>query len=332
MTTDLNTNLTALQKIDLHRHLEGSVRPATLADICRTHKVELPTYDPDELAGIVQLHNPAANLAEFFKPFRTIKFCFINPETIARVAYEAVEDAFNDNIMYMELRFSPEFMGFYYRLSLSEVMDGIVEGVEAASHRFATEVKLIVSISRDLTPESMNMSWPTPDEIVDVALKYADRGVVGLDLSGREDGFPPILFTRPFGKARNAGLGITVHAGEDSGAESVRGAIEHLGASRIGHGVRIVEDIEVMKLAMDKGIVLEVCPTSNVLTHAVDSIERHPIRKLYDSGVKVTINTDDPSVCGITLSDEYRLLIQEFGFSLPEIESLIHTAEAAKFR
>ena len=331
MPTDVRAALAALHKADLHRHLEGSVRPATVAEICRAHRIELPTYDAGELAALLCLSRPADDLDSFLLPFRIIKLCFADREAIARIAYEAVEDAWRDNVRYLELRFSLEFMAFHHRLALADVMDGIVEGIGLAARRYPVVVKLIVSISRHLSSETMGMPWPSPEEIVQLALDYADRGVVGLDLSGKESGFPPELFAEPFATARRAGLGITVHAGEDAGPESVRGAIERLGAARIGHGVRIVQDTDVLRLAMDRGVTFEICPTSNVLTHAVESLESHPVRCLYDSGAAVTINTDDPTVCGVTLTDEYALVTEKFGFTLTEIEKLIETARQAAF-
>jgi adenosine deaminase len=331
MSTDLKLMLAQLPKIDLHRHLEGSVRPATIADICRAHSVPLPTYDPAVLAHIVQLNRPADDLGGFFLPFRTIKFAFVDREAIARIAFEAVEDAWLDNVRYLELRFSPEFMAFFHHLELSEVMDGVVEGIGIAAHRYPIAARMIVSISRDLSSDTMNMPWPKPDEIAGLAVEYADRGVVGMDLAGRELGFPPELFAEAFEIARDAGLGVTVHAGEDDGPQSVRGAIEHLGATRIGHGVRIVRDPEVMRLAADLGVTLEVCPTSNVLTRAVESIGEHPVRQLYDFGLNVTVNSDDPSVCAVTLTDEYALLIERFGFSLSDVRRLIGIAQDAAF-
>ena len=330
MSTDLRQVLAELPKIDLHRHLEGSIRPATIAEICRAHSVELPC-DLDELSSLLITSEPADDLAGFLTPFRLIKFAFVNGEAVSRIAFEVIEDAWLDNVQYLELRFSPAFMAFHHHLTLSEVADGITEGVALAARRFPTVVKLIPSISRDCSAESLGVPWPLPEEIARLAVDYSDRGVVGFDLSGIESGFPPELFIKPFKIARDAGLGITVHAGEDAGPESIRGAIEHLGAVRIGHGVRIVQDEEVLRLAMDKGVILEICPTSNVLTHAVESLESHPVRQLYDAGLPITINTDDPAVCGITLTDEYMLLVERFGFTLAEIEGLIETARHAAF-
>ena len=327
----VDTNITDLHKIDLHRHLEGAVRPATVADICRSRGIELPTYDPNELGRLLCHHRQTENLAAFLLPFRIIKLCFVDREAIARIAYEAAEDAYLDNVRYVELRFSPEFMAFYYEISLTDVMDGIVEGVDLAMKRMPVTAKLIVSISRDLNPDTMRMPWPTPVELANLAVEYAGRGVVGMDLAGKENGYAPDLFVEPFRIAREAGLGITVHAGEDDGPGSIRDAIQYLGATRIGHGVRIVQDPEVVALVKDLGVTLETCPTSNVLTRAVESLDAHPLRQLFDAGVRVTVNSDDPTVCGIKLSDEYALVMAEFGFTLDELRTLISTAESAAF-
>lgn len=324
-------DLKALPKIELHRHLEGAVRPATIAEICRERGVPLPTYDPDELARLIILTKPADDLVAFLEPFKMIDSCFTDKEAIARVAYEAAEDACLDNIRHLELRFSVECMAFHHRLDMREVMDGIVQGVDLATRDFPIFAKLIVSISRDMSAETMGAPWPEPAELAGLAVSYMGRGVVGLDLSGREFGFGPELFIEPFRIAKAAGLGITVHAGEDDGPQSVRTAIERLGATRIGHGVRMIKDPAVMQMAIDRGVTLEVCPTSNVLTHAVESLEAHPVRQLFDAGMKITINTDDPTVCGVTLTSEYELIHEKFGFTFEEIEQLVDNARSAAF-
>jgi adenosine deaminase len=222
-------------------------------------------------------------------------------------------------------------MSYFYHLSLEDVLDGISEGLELANHRFPIQARLIVSKSRDLNSDTMGRPWPTDDEIVELAIRYHDRGVVGLDLSGQESGYPPELFRSMFQRARDAGLGITVHAGEAAGAESVRVAVETLGATRIGHGVRVVEDLELVKQIANMGVVLEICPTSNLYTGAVSSLQEHPVRRLCDAGVQVTISTDDPSVCKTTLTDEYLLLAKQFGFTLDEILQLNQNAFNARF-
>lgn len=326
-----NNTIQDMSKVELHRHLEGSIRIPTLIDICRAHDIPLPSYDRDEMAKLIHLPEQAENLSGFLQPFRLLKFSFVDKEAIARIAYEAVEDAALDGITYVEFRFSPEFMAFYYRLSITDVMDAIVEGVDLAQKRYPITAKLIVSISRDLNAATMKMPWPSPAEVAAVAVDYAERGVVGLDLAGVESGYPPELFMGAFRIVKDAGLGITVHAGEDEGPESVKKAIKNLGAKRIGHGVRIIHDPDVVKLAIDRGVVLEICPTSNVLTHAAPSLDEHPIRRLYDAGVKVTVNTDDPGICNVTLTSEIALIIQKFGFTHADIETMMETARKAAF-
>jgi adenosine deaminase len=331
MCTNWQEKFSRMNKIDLHRHLEGSIRPRTLAEICKTNRVPLPTYDPDALTDLLRASKPAENLAGFLKPFSLIKYAFVNREAIARIAFEAVEDASKDNVHYIELRFSPEYMAFYHQLQITDVLKGIVEGITLAMRRFPITVKLIVSICRDRTPNEMGPFWPSSTEVALFAVKYAEHGIVGLDLAGIESGFPPEIFEKPFQIAREAGLGITVHAGEAEGPQNIRSAIENLQATRIGHGVRIVEDEEVVKLVRDKGVTLEVCPTSNVLTRAVPSLEDHPIRRLYEENIAITINTDDPTLCGVTLSHEYALVTEKFGFTLQDMERISENAKQAAF-
>ena len=192
------TTTLQLPKIDLHRHLEGAVRPATIADICRDRGVPLSTYDPVELAKIVRLSGQVADLGRVFRAVPHDQDVLHRPGGNRPDRVEAVEDAHLDNVVYVELRFSPEFMAFYYKLALTDVMDGVVEGLESAARAFpGTTARMIVSISRDLSEETMHMPWPNPVEIARVALDYADRGVVGLDIAGREDGYPPELFVDP---------------------------------------------------------------------------------------------------------------------------------------
>lgn len=331
MAKNLRATLANIPKVELHRHLEGSIRPSTLAEVCREHRVPLPTYDVDVLTDLLRVRQPAENLAGFLKPFGLIKYAFVDREAISRITYEAVEDAALDSVRYMELRFSPEYMGFYHQLRITEVLDAIVEGMELATRKFTVDAKLIVSICRDRVPDEMGPFWPSSIEVARTAVKYANRGVVGLDLSGIEPGFPPEMFQEPFRIAREAGLGITVHAGEAAGPENVRSAIEQLGATRIGHGVRVVQDEQILQLVKERGVTLELCPTSNVLTRAVSSLGEHPIGSLHAQGVLVTVNTDDPTVCGVSLTGEYMLVMENFGFTLEDIEQLITNARLAAF-
>ncbi|MDI6828639.1 MAG: adenosine deaminase, partial [Armatimonadota bacterium] len=301
-----------------------------IAELGSKYRLPLPTYDVEGIRSLIQFSEPAKNLKEFLTPFvKVIRHCFVNKEAIARLTFEVVEDAALDNITHVEIRFSPECMAITHRLSMHEVMDGIIEGVQLATRRFPITVGLIVSVNR---PPGNPLIWPRPIEIAKLAVKYADRGVVGFDLSGLEAKCPPMRFVKEFQLIKEAGLGVTVHAGEDSGPENIREAIEILGASRIGHGVRITQDPDILNMALDRGVCLELCPTSNVLTHAVDSLGEHPVKMLYDQGLEITVNTDDPTLCGVTLTDEYMLLVEKFGFTLDDIGRLIDNAHKASFR
>lgn len=320
-----------MQKTDLHRHLEGSVRPATVAEVCDKHRVPIPTYDWRKLADLLRLKEPAANLEGFFEPLKIIMASFVDKEAISRITYEVIEDAAADNVQQLELRFSPEFMAYYHRLNVRDVMDGVVDAVKIAQKKLTPSVGLIVIITRNLSAESTGIPWPSPMQIASLAVEYMEKGVVGLDLAGKEEGFPPELFAQPFTVARNEGLGITVHAGEEAGPDYIRSAVETLRASRIGHGVRIVEDPELLELAKDRRVAFEVCPTSNVLTGSVGSIEEHPIRKMYEEGLAVTINTDDPTICGATLTDEYVLAMEKFSFSMADMRRMHDNARSYSF-
>lgn len=324
---ELYAKMCELPKVDLHRHLDGSMRPETIVDIASEYNITLPTYDVKELKSILEA-TPASTLVEFLYPWGSIfKYCFPNKGVISRLAREAVEDAWKDNVHYLELRFSPEYMAAVRNLKLQDVIEGAIEGVENATKEFPIIVRLIVSISR----QGEARGWASAHDVLEAALDYLECGVVALDLGGHEAEYPAELFRDIFQEAKEKGLMITVHAGEAQGASSIRSAIEYLCADRIGHGVRIIEDMALVQLVKEKDICLEMCPTSNVSTNATSTLEAHPIKELYDMGVKVTINTDDPVVCGVTLTDEYQRVAQVFGFSLTDICRMIENGVKASF-
>jgi len=328
MTEDSRVLVAKMPKAELHRHLEGSIRLSTIADLAQTYGLPLPKEE-SRIAPRVRLTKPARNLKGFLQPFiHVMRYCFVNEEVIARITYEVIEDAVLDGINYLELRFSAECMAFHHRLPLEAVLDGIVQGRDIAMSRYPIRVGLILSVNRP--PLRVPHCAGGPKELANIAVKYAEKGVVGFDLSGLESRWPASRFTDEIRYVQEAGLGVTIHAGEGAGPESVRQAIE-AGASRIGHGVRAVQDEAIVRLAMERGVCFEMCPTSNVLTRAVRSLQRHPIRRLYDIGVKVTVNTDDPTVCGVTLTDECMTLMEHFGFEICDIETLMDNARKAAF-
>lgn len=311
-------------KVDLHRHLEGAIEPGTLLSIARRKGIKLPADSEEGLKPYLQVTAKDKTLLDFLSKFETIGKAFTDKEAVEEVTYEAVHDANADNVKYCELRFSPVYMASQYGMSEETVMNGVLDGVKKAKEDFDTEVKLIMIVERQMGPDHAA-------HVEQLAEKYMDKGVVALDLANDEFHFPPGPYAAVFQKAKDAGLNITVHAGEAGGADNVKVSIEDLKADRIGHGVRTYQDPEVEKMVKDQGIVLEMCPTSNVQTGATESMDSHPFKKYYDEGIKVTINTDDPGVSDITLSDDYYKVMDQFGFGLGDLEKIILNSVDAAF-
>jgi adenosine deaminase len=321
----LRDTLQNLPKVDLHRHLEGSLRLSTLAEIARKHGVDLPSYDIEALRPYVQVTtDEQPDFHIFLEKFSFLARFYPKLECIDRIAYEAVADAAQDNIEYLELRFNPVTLALSQGFRFEEVVERVISAVKKAEQDFDIMVRLLTTIRRDYDQD-------TASRVVDMAIHYADQSIVGLDLAGDEVHYSAQPFAELFNKAKEAGLGITVHAGEATGAESVRIAIELLGADRIGHGVRASEDLAVMDLVRERGITLEVCPTSNIQTAAVKAITKHPLRAFFQIGLPVTINTDDPSVSNTTLTDEYMVAVRDIGVTVPEIKQMILTGVRAAF-
>jgi adenosine deaminase len=316
--------LRALPKIDLHRHLEGSLRLTTLADIAQEHGIDLPAYGIEELRPYVQVTSQDTSFHQFLAKFQLLRRFYRSQQAVERIAYEAVTDAVKDNIRYLELRFNPVALSRNQNFSLEEVTLWVCKSIQRAQQDHDTMVRLILQIGRD---ESLTIA----EEITELAVAHQDMGIVGIDLAGDEVNYPPERFAPIFDYAWREGLGITVHAGEAGGADNVYTAVQSLHATRIGHGIRVVESSEVVAFVRDRGVVLEVCPTSNLLTGVVRSLTHHPLPDLFSLGLEVTINTDDPSVCDTTLSDEYLVAINISNLSISQIRQSIFKAVDAAF-
>ena len=295
-----------LPKIDLHRHLEGSLRLQTLSEIALEHGIDLPSYDIEQLRPYVQVTDDYPDFHRFLEKFKLLRRFYTSKEAVQRITQEAIIDATEDNIRYLELRFNPVALSRVQGFPLSDVVDWVVQTVEKSHEWTQTRTCLILQIGRD---ESLNIA----NEIVDLAIAFHGPLVRGIDLAGDEVNHPARRFKEPFQRARDAGLHITVHAGEAAGSDSVRDAINILGAERIGHGIRAVENSEVVQLLYRRDIALEVCPTSNFQTGAVPGLTLHPLIDLFGLRLKVTINTDDPSVSDTTLTDEYLVAVKDIG-------------------
>lgn len=317
--------LAALPKIELHRHLEGSLRLETLADLVRTHpRIGLPRTI-EELRPHVQIvDSDPPDLRHFLKKFDALRRFYRSREIVERVTREAIEDCAKDNIKYLELRFTPRALAATMDYPLEDVSDWVVAAAERAAQDFDIQVRLIVSMNRH---ESVSLG----ERMAQIAVDRMEHGVVGLDLAGNEASFPATPFASIFREAKEAGLKITVHAGEWAGVKNIREAIEDVGAERLGHGVRIIRDSSIVSMAREREVAFEICVTSNVQSGSVKSLKKHPLHDLYHLSLLTTINTDDPGVSGITLTDEFVVATQELGLSVDDVKQNILNAAKVAF-
>lgn len=307
-------------KVDLHRHLEGTLRISTMLDVARKHSITVP----ESLSGLVQVQDrDPLTYQNFLAKFNTLRLFYRSPDVIHRITREAVEDAAKDNVRYLELRFTPVALSRAERFPLHDVMEWVISSAREAAKKYKMKVGLIASVNRHESPElAEQVAW--------LAAEHVNKGMVGLDLAGNEAEFPSAPFIGVFKEARQAGLHITIHAGEWGPGKNVREAIEELGAERIGHGVRVMEDDYTIRLARDRKTTFEVCVTSNLHSGVSPAPEKHPLKSMVDAGLNVTINTDDPSVSRITLSHEYHVAA-EMGLSMEILKQRIVAAAEASF-
>ena len=308
--------LTDLPKVDLHRHLEGSLRIRTLMEIAAQEGLDLPKEE-SLLREQVQIGTAEPKtLPNFLSKFRVLRPIYRSPEIIQRVTHEAIEDAATDNIVYLELRFTPAALSQARDFPLHEIVEWVIEFAAEAADQFEIRVGLIASVNRH---ESVGLA----EAVAQIAADHAGDGILGLDLAGNEVDFPADPFTSIFKSAEQSGLETTVHAGEWAGADSVSQAITLMSASRIGHGVRVIEDPEVVAIARDRRAAFEVCLTSNLHSGVIGGMEEHPLPKMINAGLVVTLNTDDPGISNVRLSDEYFTAVSELGLSEETLKGLI---------
>ena len=306
-------------KVDLHRHLEGSIRVETLLDIAVKEKVELPTYDLEKLRRLVQVYDDPPDFFNFLNKFNLLRGFYPNRESIERIAYEAIEDAAQDNVKYLELRYSPTHFSSMQRFPEEKVIQWIQGAIDQAMKDYEIIVIPVLTISR-------NYGVKLAEHTVNLAVNYAHEFFFGLDLAGDELNFSPHPMAHLFERAKKAGMGLTLHAGEVNGPENVIEAVEIFGCNRIGHGIQAVKSEYAMKMLAEKQILLEICPTSNLHTGAVSSLASHPLKRFYDQGIPVSLNTDDPIVSNITLTDEYVNAITKMGVTEEDLKKFNLTA------
>ncbi len=312
-----------INKTEIHCHLGGSIRTATIIDIAREHNLDLPSRNESELNKYVKVYRQMKDLESVLRAFGISQKSFASPKTVERIAYELFEDAAAQNIRIFEMRFSPDWAFSAHNLHWNDVLDSISAAKERAENEFDMMIGLITISSRGMGTESCRKT-------IDWTIKNKDI-IQGIDLADGEDQYPIKLFKEYVLKAKEAGLMVTVHSGENTPAAAVRDTIMEVSPDRIGHGIHIVDDEEVVDLVVEKGITLEISPWSNYLTNSVGEIEEHPLKRLFDMGVKTTINSDDPELLDTNLNNEYRIAHEILGMSLEEIATCNRHAVKASF-
>jgi adenosine deaminase len=310
--------------VDLHRHLDGSVRLQTMLDLARQHGLEMPAWDVEGLRPHAQISGTITDLKACLPKFALMQKVMVDYAACRRIAWENLQDAAQEGIDYIELRFSPGFMAEVHGLDPAGVTSAVCEAWEEARDGLPVEAKLIVIMSRHYGPEACQAE-------LDLAIAHRDRGVVGVDLAGVEELGPGHLFVDHIRRAREAGLHVTIHAGEWSGPASVRQAVLELGAERIGHAIGAKDDPAVMDLLAERGVAIESCPTSNVQFSMVPSYQDHPLPMWLERGLLVTVNTDDPGISGIDLPHEYGVLREQMGLGEAQVRRLQENGVKAAF-
>lgn len=302
---------TRLPLTDIHRHLDGNIRAQTILDLGRQFNLSLPAQSLEALIPHVQVTQNEPDLVSFLSKLDWGVKVLASLEACRRVAFENIEDAARNGLHYVELRFSPGYMAMAHQLPVAGVVEAVIAGVREGCNAFPVEARLIGIMSRTFGESACLQE-------LEALLAHRDQ-ITAIDLAGDELGFPGSLFLSHFNRARDAGWHITVHAGEAAGPESIWQAIRELGAERIGHGVKAVEDPALMAFLAEQRIGIESCLTSNIQTSTVPSLAQHPLKTFLEQGVLASINTDDPAVQGVDIIHEYNVAAPQAGLSREQI-------------
>ncbi|MFK3659329.1 adenosine deaminase [Scandinavium sp. NPDC088450] len=296
---------------DIHRHLDGNIRAQTILELGRQHNIVLPATTVETLRPHVQVTSLEPDLVSFLSKLDWGVKVLADLDACRRVAYENIEDAARNGLHYVELRFSPGYMAMTHGLPVAGVVEAVIAGVQQGCKDFPVKANLIGIMSRTFGETAC-------EQELNALLAHRDS-ITALDLAGDELGFPGSLFLNHFNRARDAGWRITVHAGEAAGPESIWQAIRELGAERIGHGVKAVEDPALMDFLAEQRIGIESCLTSNIQTSTVPTLTRHPLKTFLEHGVLASLNTDDPAVQGVDIIHEYEIAAPAAGLSAVQI-------------
>jgi adenosine deaminase len=312
-----------LPKIELHCHLDGSVRPSTIADIAKKEKILLPSFDIEEIKGMISVNSDCDSLEEYLTKFDLPITVMQSEYSLERISYELFEDAQKDNVKYLEVRFGAN-LHLKKGLSIKNVIESVLSGMRRAEKEFDIRGNIILSGLRSDSIESLH-------DLIEVGKEYIGNGVVGIDLCAvEEEGFSS-KYIEAFEIARKYGFRVTIHAGEVCSGNNILEAIEMLGAERIGHGINLKTSEKAYHLVKAGHINLEMCPTSNIQTKAVDSYETHPIVDFLREGISVSISTDNKTVSNTTMSREIEIVSKNMGMTLEEYKLIFGYSVESSF-
>lgn len=315
-------NFKILPKIELHCHLDGSVRPETIIQIAKKEGINIPCYNIESIKDMLIAPMECTSLEEYLERFQLPIAVMQSKKSLKRIAYELLEDAAKENVKYIEVRFGP-LLHIKKGLTLDEIIESVLDGIKAAENSFDIKGNLILSCLR-------NMPVDTVFQVVEAGRKFLNKGVVAIDLCANEEAGFCERFVKPIALAKEYGYRVTVHAGETGVGENVLHAVKMLGAERIGHGVFISNCPEAYNIVKNENITLEMCPTSNVQTKAVENLHNHPIYNFHKDEIKVTVNTDNRTVSNTNLTNEYYMLLENFNIAYEDYKELyINSVEAS---
>ncbi len=305
----------SLPKAELHCHLDGSMRIATIEELAKEANVKLPGKNQEELRSILEVGEECKSLEEYLRPFDITVSVLQTESALERATFELAEDCASENVRYLEIRFAP-LLHTQKGLTLAQIVEALIKGIKRAEKQFRIKIGIIICGLRH-TPLDDSL------RVAELAVAYKNLGVVGFDLAGAEKDFPAKDHLEAFYLIVNNNINTTAHAGEAAGPESIHQALHYINANRIGHGTRLRESDDLLNYVNDHRIPLEMCITSNIQTKAVQSYDRHPVKNYFDYGIRVTLNTDNRLISKTTLTDEYMKAIQIYGFNAGDVRELI---------
>ncbi|MUT67075.1 adenosine deaminase [Paenibacillus sp. NEAU-GSW1] len=323
MEEKLMERLKRLPKVDLHLHLDGSVKPSAVQELAERQGKKLPITDGGDLTPWMQIDSGCTDLRHYLSKFDFVLPFLQTGDALEQVAFDTVQQADEQNCLYIEVRYAP-LLHTVGGLELEEIINHVNNGLARGERTFGVLARSILICMR-------HDSYERNAAVIEAASRYYGNGVVAVDLAGDEAGFPPHLHRPLFNLAKRHELPITIHAGEAGGAQNVIEAIKELGANRIGHGIRIDGEQEAIELVRRTGTPLELCPVSNIQTKAAADWESYPIKSFLEQGIAVTVNTDNLTVSDTSITLEYAMLYERCGLSMEELGKLIRNGAAAAF-